>query len=354
MFSSSVDWEGLANLVDRVSKPGTGIGSILDVELGLIEDSISTIRSEQDWPAMIRLREMLGFLVKGETTGGMDLVQRINEAAIEAAEVLGDQRSLARYLHDSGENYHRQGYHRMSIEAFERSAALYREEGEDFRALESYYFSSLPYRALGETERARDILTETLHQLSPTDPWRANPLQVLSWMSRDEGRFSDAEALLHEALELYGQYEGPDSIHVVQTLADLGEVIGLQGRFAEAASMFEQSLKTVERFGGQYDRQEARTKMKYAEMLIRQRVYDRALRLLDEADDIIRGYGHYYDLMWRIELARALAFWGKRLWGNALLKARAVLRYRREIGLPNSDFVHQFRRRSRWGTGLPS
>jgi tetratricopeptide (TPR) repeat protein len=172
-------------------------------------------------------------------------------------------------------------------------------------------------------------------------------------MTRDEGKFSEAEKVLREALTLYKRYEGEESIHVVQTLADLGEVIGLQDRFSEASSMFGESLTIVKEFGGQYDRQEARTKMKYAEMLNRQKEYDKALRLLDEADDRIRGYGHYYDLLWRIELARAFAFIGKKQWSSAVRKLRAVLRYRREIGLPNSDFAQQFVRRRRWGTGLP-
>lgn len=353
MSTAAIDWDELTALADRLSKPGVGPGSVPDVEWKLIERSLSNLQSMQDWPNILRLREMFGFLVKGETTGGMALVQQINEAAIRAAEQVQDHKLQARYLHDSGENYHRQGYHKKSIGAFERSYALYKEEGENFRALESYYFSSLPYRALGETARAQEILENVLKEVPPDDSWRANPLQVLSWMTRDEGRFPEAEELLREALELYKRHEGPESIHAVQTLADLGEIIGLQSRFPEASTMFEESLAIVEKFGGQYDRQEARTKMKYAEMLNRQTKYDKALRLLDEADDRIRGYGHYYDLLWRIELARVFAFVGKRQWGNALLKMRAVLRYRSEIGLPNSDIIRQFVKRSRWGTGLP-
>ncbi len=353
MSTTVVDWDELTALADRLSKPGVGPGSVPDLEWKQVERSLSNLQSSQDWPSIIRLREMFGFLVKGETTGGMVLVQQINEAAIQAAEQLKDCKLLACYLHDSGENYHRQGYHRKSIEAFERSHALYEEEGESFKALESYYFSSLPYRALRETTRAREILENVLREASPDNPWRANPLQVLSWMTRDEGRFSEAEKLLREALKLYSWHEGPESIHAVQTLADLGEIIGLQKRFSEASTMFEESLAVVSKFGGQYDRQEARTKMKYAEMFNRQGEYDKALRLLDEADDRIRGYGHYYDLLWRIELARVFAFIGKRQWGNALLKMRAVLRYRSKIGLPNSDIIRQFIKRSRWGTGLP-
>jgi len=291
---------------------------------------------------------LFAFLVQGETTGGMPVVLRINEAAIQAAEHLGDRKLAAKYLRDSGENYHRRGYHYKAIDAFERAAVLYGEEGEEFKALESYYMIALPYRALGRHARARAILDKVLEQIPPDDPWRANPLQVLSWMLRDIGQFSEAEVTLREALELYRQYEGEESIHAVQTLTDLGEVIGLQGRFQEAVAMFEKSLEMIRAFGGQYDRQEARTKLRYAEMLIRLKNYERALQLLDEADDRIRGYGHYYDLLGGIEMARAFVFLGKGEIGSAIRKLRMLLRYRKEIDMPISTFYRQFLKRLKW------
>ena len=225
MSTSAIDWDELIALADRLSKPGVGPGSVPDVEWKLIERSLSDLRLAQDWANVIRLREMFGFLVKGETTGGMVLVQQINEAAIQAAEQLEDRSLQAHYLHDSGENYHRQGYHKKSIDAFERSTALYKEEGEKFRALESYYFSSLPYRALGETARAQEILKNVLRDLPPDDAWRANPLQVMSWMTRDEGRFPEAEGFLREALELYKRNEGPESIGQSHTTREQGKII---------------------------------------------------------------------------------------------------------------------------------
>lgn len=353
IFPAAVDWDKLGAFADRLSHAGLGPGSVPEAEWTVIERSLYQLRSAQDWPGIIRLRELFGFLVKGETTGGMALIQLVNEAAIHAAEQVKDRKLLARYFHDSGENYHRQGYHYQSIEAFERAHTLYEEEGDKLRARESYYFSSLPYRAIGKTARAREILERVLREVPPDDPWRANPLQVMSWMARDAGQFCKAEKLLRDALALYERHEGPESIHVVQTLADLGEITGLQKRLTDATVLFEESLAIVEKFGGQYDRQEARTKTKYAEMLNRQNEYDRALYLLNEADDKIRGYGHYYDLLWRIELARVFAFVGKRQWGNALLKMRAVLQYRRALGLPNSDIIRLFINRSPWRSNFP-
>lgn len=354
MTTANINWDELVSLTKSLSDPEVGPGGVTDVEWRLIEQSLIDLQTAEDWGGIVRLRELFDFLVIGETTGGMSIVQRIDEAAIEAAGHLGDRKLQARYLFDSGHNRHRQGYHKQSIEALERSAELYKAEGDDVRARESYYMTSLPWRASGNIDRAREILNDILKSTSAHDPWRGNPLQVLSWMERDKGNFVEAEKLLRESLTLYRKQEGDESIHVVQTLADLGEVIGLQKRYDEAMPFFEKSLEIVAKFGGQYDRQEARAKLKYAEMLTRYGDYEKALRLLDEADDRIRGYGHYYDLLWRIELARAFAYFQRRQWGSVIRKFRAVLRYRSELGLPNSLFARQIVRRFQVGTGLPS
>jgi hypothetical protein len=106
-------------------------------------------------------------------------------------------------------------------------------------------------------------------------------------------------------------------------------------------------------YRGQYDRQEARTKLKLAELWARQGETAAALYLLDEADDRIRGYGHYYDLMWRIETLRAFTYFKEKQWSRAARKLRLALHYRRTIGLSNTAFARQMVRRLVLGVGLP-
>lgn len=351
MTRTGLSWTELEELSTKLSRPGVGPGTAADAEWRAIEQSLEYLLNKADLAGVIRLREMFAFLVQGETTGGLSVVQHINQAAIQAATALGNQALAARYLRDSGENLHRRGYHRESIAALERAVSLYTEQGDRRKALETYYMTALPHRALGDSRRARAILDEVLQATPSNDPWRANPLQVVSWMLRDAGHFSDAEAVLREALRLYREHEGDTSVHAVQTLADLGEVIGLQHRAAEAIQMFDQSLQMMESYEGQYDRQEARTKLRYAELLIRLGEHDKALRLLNEADDKIRGYGHYYDLLGGIELARAFAFIGKGEMRSAYRKLKVLLRYRREIDLPYWNFSQKLWKRLRWTFG---
>ncbi|MBI4707589.1 MAG: tetratricopeptide repeat protein [Candidatus Omnitrophica bacterium] len=336
---SEAEWGQLQSLAYRLSGNGVGPGGILDNEWITIDQALNLLIESESWEDVIKLREMFGFLINGETTGGMPVVMKLNDTSILAAEKMEKKILLAQYLHDNAENYHRKGYHKESVRDFERSALLYKQENEIRKSLESYYFSSLAYRALGKRKHALSILEDVLTQLSPDDPWRANPLEVLSWIYRDEEQYSLAEQTLKTALSLYRKLEGYNSVHAVQTLADMGEVLGLQGKFDEAVECFTQSLKIVSSFNGQYDRQEARTKIKYAELLINKRDYHQALSLLNEADDKVRGYGHYYDTLLRIELARAFAFWGLQRWGAAYRKIQLVIQYRNEIGLPYIELL---------------
>ena len=348
-----VNWEELKLLADKLAQPGEGPGGVLESEWQMIEQSLNTLISLQDWKGVVRLREMFSFLVVGDTTGGLPVVQRLNAAAIQAAEQMNEITLAARFLHDEGHNLHRQGYHKRAIEAFERSASLYWQVGEEFCALESFYMTALCHRALGNRKEAQQVLEQVLQQVEENDPWRGNPLQVTAWLKQDEGDLQAAENLLRQALSLYEQYQGPESMLVVQTLADLGEVVGLQGRYREALELFNKSLDIASKFAGQFARQEARTSLKLAELLTRYGEYERALRLLDRADNQIRGYGHYYDLMWRIELARAFVYWRQSRFEGAIRKLRRVLWYRRHLGLSNAALAKQLVERLRKGAGPP-
>lgn len=357
MKAYDVDWDELKTLAEKLAEPGLGPGGVLASEWRIIEQVLDSLIVDEDWEGVVRLREMFAFLIVGETTGGLVLVQRLNNEAIKAAEFIDNLALAAQFLHDQGQNFHRQGYHKEALEAFKRSTELYQQVGEAFRSLESFYMTALCYRALGSRSEAKRVLTQVLQEsvVIPLedDAWRGNPLQVMAWLAQDEGQLDEAERLLRQALSLYERYKGPNSILVTQALADLGEVIGLRGRYEEALGIFHRSLTILERYEGQYERQEARTRLKLAETLTRHGGYEHALRLLNEADDRIRGYGHYYDLLWRIELARAFIYWRQRRWRPAVRKLRMALRYRRQLGLSNVVLAKQLVSHLRMGTGLP-
>jgi hypothetical protein len=90
-----------------------------------------------------------------------------------------------------------------------------------------------------------------------------------------------------------------------------------------------------------------------AELAMHQKEFAESLFLLDEADDLIRGYGKYYDLMWRIEMLRTLIFLRLGYLKIAFLKFRATRRYRNELNLSNYSLMTQLISRLRAHNGLP-
>ena len=351
-MAAEIDWDALRVLSEHATQSGESPGALPDAEWEQIRHALVDLQQAKDWAGIIQLRKLFTGLLARDSAWGIPVIQTLDEAAIEAARHLGDAAELGHLQGARGHNVHRQGFHEQAIVAFEESATNYQECGDRFGALKSTFMTSLCYRAMDNRTKARAILADVLQQVEPDDPWRGNPLQVMAWLTQDEGDLPGTEKLLREVLVLHERATDAD-ILIAGTLADLGEVVGLQGRFSEAVEIFQCSLAMLDHYRGQYDRQEARTKLKYAELLIRQRKFGDALHLLDDADDKASGYGHYYDLMWRIELTRCLIFARKGHIRDSLLKAQMTLRYRRILGLSNWLLLKQLLQRFRTGTGLP-
>lgn len=351
-MATEIDWNALQNFSEKVTQSGESPGTFPDTEWEHIRVTLVDLQQSKDWVGIIKLRELFSVLLARDSAWGIPVIQTLDVAAIDAARRLRNVAELGHLLGARGHNLHRQGFHKQAIIAFDESTSNYRECGDQFGALKSVFMTSLCYRALNNRKKASAILADVLQEVSPDDPWRANPLQVMAWLTQDEGDLPKTEKLLREVLALHEKTSDSD-ILIAQTLADLGEVVGLQRRFTEGSEIFQKSLAILDRYNGQYDRQEARTKLKFAEFLMRQRKFDYALLLLDNADDKASGYGHYYDLMWRIELTRCFIFARKGQIRSSLLKAQMTLRYRHLLGLSNWILLKQLFQRLWMGTGLP-
>jgi len=331
-MADEINWLVIEKLAMQVTKSGESPGSYPFVEWKQISSALINLQEAKDWCGIIRLHELFSGLYARDSAWGIPEIQSLDIEAIDAARKLGDFAELGHLLGARGHNLHRQGYHKQAINVFNESSINYLKIGKQFDALKSIYMTSLCYRAIGDRTMARTILMNVLKCIEDDDPWRGNPIQVLAWLAQDEGKLPLAEKLLRKALDFHKQATNSD-ILIVGALADLGEVIGLQGRYSEAIEYFENSLIMLDKYHGQYDRQEARTRLKYAQLLMRMRNFDSAINLLGEADNLASGYGHYYDLMWQIELTHCLIFAKKGQFRNSYLKAQMAMRYRHILGL---------------------
>lgn len=332
-----VDWSELERL------KGQDLREASDDEIRKLSDALRLLREGERWDDVLHLYEMFSsmLLTQSLTVGRLQELRNIfEESAIEAAHALDAKELEARYLHDRGHFLHQVGRHEDAIRAFERSAHLYAEQGQTFRALQSRYMTALCHRALNRGREAREILKQVLSQVQD-DVWRAHPLEVLAWLAMDDGDLQEAENLLREALALHRASDAPDKdVMIAQVQADLGEVLGLRGKFDEAERSFLESKSILERFSGQYDRLWMRTMGKYAELLSSAGRHGEALKLLHEIEKMAGPYGAY-DLFWRIELALAQTYWQIGKFDLALAKLRTALGVRRRLGRSNWQLIRQ-------------
>ncbi len=351
-MTADIAWKDLQAIVDKSVEGGFGPGAVLDAEWDLLRKTLNNLHESENWSGIIHLRNLFTPLLAADSAWGIPVIQLLDEKAIEAALKLDVAAELGHLYGARGHNLHRQGFHKQAISLFEESVANYHRVEDSFSALKSQFMTSLCYRALGSRSKAKEILTNVLKQVDHDDPWRGNPLQVLAWLTQDDGDLPKTEELLREVLSLHEKAIDGD-ILVAGTLADLGEVVGLQGNYLEARELFLRSLSILDLYRGQYERQVARTKLKYAQLEMRKKDFSKAVLLLDEADDHISSYGHYYDLMWRIELTRAIIFFRKGQIKKALNKFKMALRFRRFIGLPNWILIQQLGKHFLGRSGLP-
>ena len=317
---SGIDWSELTRIAETLKSPHAGPDSVADEEWRTIEQVLDTLRQQGDWPGLVR--------------------RRLETSAIHAARELDDTKHLAMFLGDQGHNLHRQGFHQQAIESFDASSLYYAELGNHTFVLRNYHMTALCYRALHQWDRAYVIVREVLEQVAPDDPWCGNPLQVLAWLYRDKADWVKAEECLREALQCHARALNSDILKA-GTLADLGEILGLQGRIEAARTAFTESLAILARHKSQYARQEARTKQKFAEMLSWQGDYAMAIQFLKEADELCCMYGHYYDELWKIEMAMADIFLRQGKFVQAGGKMMSVLNLRQELGLSQWGFIRQ-------------
>ena len=329
---SRVDWADVAQLAALLKDPHAGPAAVSDVEWRKIEQTVTVLRREQDWAGIVRLRTLFAAACTRDTFTGSALIRQLEEEAIHAAEQLEDKLHLAMFWGDRGHNLHRQGFHRESIEAFDSSSRYYQDLHNNEYVLRNRLMTALCLRALHRWEDACRIAIEVLEQVPAGDSWRGQPLQMLAWLYKDQGEWQKAEDYLREALAWQGQ-SGDADILVAGTLADIGELWGLQGRFEEAQLAFTESLSLLDRHQGQYDRQEARTKLKLAELRAQQGKYELALQLLLEADRLCCMYGHYYDQLWKIELVMASVLFRTGEYRGAAAKLASALHIRRRLNL---------------------
>lgn len=230
---------------------------------------------------------------RGERWGLYDLLYQINAAVAEAAEAVGEHVVAGRFWHDQGQMLHRKGFTRAALEVFQRSAQDFERGKAAFQQTESIFMTALCYRALGDVSKAKAVLTAILAEVEGTS-WRANPLNVLAWLERDEGNYAEAERLFVEAISLLAQ-EATSSSQLVlaQTLTDLGELNTRMQLYDKAEQNFLDSIARLKALDPVDTRQLVRSYLKLSKLMRKRQNLKECDRLLKEAVAILEITQHH-------------------------------------------------------------
>src|SRR6266498_1954334 len=173
-----INWAELKDIAERLSQTDRGGGRGYYADLEAVDQALAILIVQEDLVSIVKLRNLFTTIVARDSIGIHASLQRLTEEAICATDQLGDIKEQAHFLGANGHNRHRQGLHQRALEDFYHSYQLYEKAGESFEALKSYYMMALCQRALGNTADAKHILTTTISQVDPEDPWLGNPFVV--------------------------------------------------------------------------------------------------------------------------------------------------------------------------------
>jgi tetratricopeptide (TPR) repeat protein len=303
----TTNWDALQAFADTLLNHPQGPGGVPALEWQLFAETLDTLQHANDHLGVIRLRRICRPLLARDSAWGIEVLRRIDDAAIVAAHTLNDAGELGHLYGARGHNLHREGKHALALQAFMQSVHSYEQIANSRAARKNTYMQALCYRALGEVETAKRIVHTLLDSMGDDDDWRDEPLFMMAKFAQDDGDYAQAEHYMRAAIGALNGHHTNSARHA-DLLANFAELIGLQARYSEATATFAQSMTILLRYPGQYDRLVARTLTKHAAILVAQGDYQQALKLLDRADDRISRYGRYYEQLWRIEMLRSAIY----------------------------------------------
>ena len=151
----------------------------------------------------------------------------------------------------SGECENFQQEYELAIDCFKKAIALQQELDVELELSSSLSYLALLYESQGRYSEAEPLYLQALEigrRSLPEDPADlASHLNNLAGLYRDQGRYSEAEPLYLQALEIDRRWLPEDHPGVAIDLNNLALLYRDQGRYSEAEPLYLQALKIVRR-----------------------------------------------------------------------------------------------------------
>jgi tetratricopeptide (TPR) repeat protein len=152
---------------------------------------------------------------------------------------------------ESGECENFQQEYELAIEYFKKAIELQKELGLEAELSSSLTYTGLLYQSQGRYSEAEPLYLQALeidrHSLPEDHPDLANHLNNLAELYRSQGRYSEAELLCLQALEIHRRLLGADHPSLAICFNNLAVIYKSQGRYSEAENLYLQALEIHKR-----------------------------------------------------------------------------------------------------------
>ena len=201
----------------------------------LLQESLALYRELGDEEGTARSLHYLGWI---DIDDDIERARRLLEESLEINRRVGSKRELAMVLHALATMTLETGEQERLRALFEESEALYRESGDIQGLSASLGAQGRAALVEGDTGRARKLVVEGLElsrEIRDKDMefWHQATLGLVALQEGDTGR---AWMLLVESLE--GFLEAESRVGVIDSLGDMGAVVGARGESLRAARLW--------------------------------------------------------------------------------------------------------------------
>lgn len=220
---------------------------VLEDELPNLWETLRWIYERKAWDLIVAFREALQPFL--DLRGYWVQSLMLNEWARQAAQILGDAVSAARWTHDQADILQQQGRYQEAEELYQASEEAYRILNEDEMSLRSRHMRSLVVRAQGRQAKAESLCETTISGARELglDLWLAHPLYVRGLLARDRGDFQRAKQSIEDSLSLLADTD--EQAMIAQCQHFLGELALRQGALVEARAHLNASLQLSRQVG---------------------------------------------------------------------------------------------------------
>lgn len=242
------------------------------------------------------------------------------QAALDAAQHLGDDQAALQHRHALALSYGRMGDYPNALAQLEKAQANLPADAPPQRTVAILNSMGDVLIAMGETTQAEICYQASLRLSDPQSLDHADSLAGLANVNTNLSRLPEAFDYCHQSLALYQQHR--NTLRSVQVLGRMGELCYAQGNFASAIQHIQESLKLAESIGYRRGQTLGHRNLAYivsaqGDLEEAERCYQRSLAFAEQLGDlreyaiILSGLGQLH--IRKGEIQQALAYFEQSL-----------------------------------------